>query len=100
MDFVDLVRGLGGQVAEAPACVPQQEEAHDLEDPLAGPGVGVADVAELFDKPAMRAGFLVYLPQRGLARVLAGPDVPLRQGTEAWFVARPPDCAAPPPAVQ
>src|SRR3954452_10257968 len=100
MDFVDLMRGLGRQVAEAPARVPEQEEADDLEDPLAGPGVGVADVAELFDKPAMRAGFLVYLSQRGLARVFAGPDVPLRQRPEAWFLARRPDCGEHPPAFQ
>src|SRR5205085_11796882 len=98
MDFVDLVRGLGRQVAEAPARVPEQEEADDLEDPLAGPGVGVANIAELFDKPAMRAGFLVYLPQRGLARVFAGPDVPLRQRPAARFLARRPDCGEHSPA--
>src|SRR5436305_5450442 len=100
MDFVDLVRGLGRQVAEAPARVAEQEEADDLEDPLAGPGVGVADVAELLDEPPAGARLLVHLAQRRLAWVFAGPDVPLRQRPEARFLAGGPDRSQHPTTLQ
>src|SRR6266480_443808 len=86
-NLVDLVGGPRRQVAEAPACVAQEEEADDLEDPLPGPGVRVADVTELLDEPPVRAGLLVHLAQSSLARIFAGRDVPLRQRPQAWFLA-------------
>src|SRR6476646_4072308 len=85
------MRGRRRQVPESPARVAEQEEADDLEDPLSCPGVGVADVAELLDKAAVRAGFLLHLSQSGLARLLAGAEVPLRQCPEARFLAGRPD---------
>src|SRR5262249_12708292 len=71
----------------------EQEEAHDLEDPLALPlvprrRVDVADVAELLDEPALDPGLLMHLPHRCLRRRLAGVDVALRQCPDARLAAR------------
>ena len=53
-------------LADAPAARPEEEEAHDLEDPLARSAfprgrVDVADVAELLDEPPLDAGLLAHL---------------------------------------
>src|SRR5262245_26283281 len=57
----------------------REEEAHDLEDPLAVPRVHVADVAQLLAETAWDAGLLESLPKGGLGRFLARIDEPLRQ---------------------
>src|SRR4051812_45538635 len=65
-DLLDLVPELLGQVAELSALVHEQEERHDLEDALALPVEPVADVAELAQRTALRAGLLVHLAERRL----------------------------------
>src|SRR5437868_8033373 len=86
--LVDLVCGLERQVAEAAAPVAEEEEADDLEDPLAPPRVHVLDVAELLDEPACRAGFLAHLPHDRVPGILAGVDVAFREGPETGLLPR------------
>ena len=75
--LVDLPPVLGRDVAEAPARVAEEEEAHDLEDPLALPHVDVADVAELLEQSALDPGLLRDLAHGGVGRALAVADDPL-----------------------
>jgi MFS family permease len=67
------------QVVDPPAPVAEEEEAHDLEHPLALPRVDVADVPELLHEPALDAGFLRHFADGRLRSALAPSDQPLRQ---------------------
>src|SRR5581483_5131753 len=72
----------------------QQEEAHDLEDPLSlvglpGRGVDVADVAELLDDATLDTGLLAHLSRGRVCRRLAGVDVSFRQRPDAFAAAWP-----------
>src|SRR5205814_8207113 len=67
------------QVAEPSADRTQQEERHDLEDPLAVPGVDVAHVAELRLDARLEACLLVDLARRSVRVALPRLDVALRQ---------------------
>src|SRR5262249_2555470 len=89
-----------GQVAERAARVAHEEERDDLEDPLAVPGVDVADVAELAERAAVRAGLLRHLAQGRRLAALAGVDVPLRQRPHRLALALGPDRGHHPAAVQ
>src|SRR5436190_18362958 len=75
----DLVRVLLLQIAEPARLVAEQEEADDLEDPLALPRVDVADVAEFADEFAAGPGLLLDLPHRRRLGLLPAPDPALRQ---------------------
>ena len=74
---------------------PQEEEAHDLEDPLAVAlprgRVRVADVAELLDDPPLDAGLLAHLAHGRVGRDLAGVDLALRQRPDALGLPLRPD---------
>src|ERR671930_1455804 len=98
--LVDLVRRLGGQVAESAAAVPEKEEADDLEDALAAPRVHVTDIAELLDEPSADARLLQHLAYGRLARVFAGANVPLWKRPEPRFLARRADGCEHPVAIQ
>src|SRR5262249_20631196 len=84
-------------LTDSPTTRPQQEEAHDLEDPLAlrflpGGCVDVAHVAELLDDPPLDAGLLPYLAHRRLGGRLAGVDPTLRERPDPVLPARADRC--------
>src|SRR3954470_5135668 len=87
----DFVSVLGRDLPEPPAAVAEEEEAHDLEDPLACPGVDVADVAQLLDGGRLDPCLLGDLAQRGELGALARRDEPLREGPRPFRLAGRPD---------
>src|SRR5919202_4247533 len=89
--LVYLVRRLRRELADPPARVAEQEEADDLENALSRPAVGVAHVAELLDEAPVCARLLQNLAHRGVARVFAWTDIPLRKRPEARLFPRRPD---------
>ena len=82
-----------------PPRVAEEVEAHDLEDPLAGPRVDVADVAELRHEPRLDARLLGDLAQGRLLRPLARVDEALRQRPDA-AVCVPPAGSPPAPSAR
>jgi len=70
---------LGRDVAEATGPVAEEEEADHLEDPFPGPGVDVADVAELLHRGCLDSGLLLHLAKRRELGPLAGADQALRE---------------------
>jgi hypothetical protein len=78
------VAKLLGDIAEPAALVADEEERNDLEDPFALPVEPVADVAELPQRPSVRARLLGDLAQRRLLTRLAAVDSALRQGPEPF----------------
>jgi hypothetical protein len=78
------VRVLGRDVAEPPATVAEEEEAHHFEDPLALPRVDVAHIAELRHETALDSGLLRHLAPRGLGRALPCPDEPFRERPDVF----------------
>src|SRR5439155_23611631 len=84
------VRMLRRDVPEPPGPVAEQEEADDLEDALARPGVDIADVPELLDGRGLDAGLLADLAQRRQLGTLTRPDQAFREGPGALgFPGRP-----------
>src|SRR5207253_4745219 len=80
-------------VAEPAGAVAEQEEADDLEDPLAGPRVHVADVAELLDRRRLDARLLGHLAKRGQLRALPRSDQALRQRPDPLRLSCGADCS-------
>src|SRR5206468_4259106 len=78
----DLEGELGRQVAEPPAPVAKQVEAHDLEDALAAARVDVADVAELAEARRLDPRLLRDLTERRLLRLLPCAYQALRERPE------------------
>jgi hypothetical protein len=92
-------------VAEAPAGVPEEVEAHDLEDPVAAPWipglrVDVAHVAEFAHEPRAYAGLFRDLALGRLLGLLAGADVALGQGPHALGPPARPDRGEEPPSAE
>src|SRR5918999_2456529 len=88
------------ELADPPAAIPQEVEAHDLEDALACPRVDVAHVAELPDERTVGARFLRHFARSCFFRPLALVDQPLRQRPEALGLSRGSDRREPPPPAQ
>src|SRR5204863_4749379 len=63
--------------------VPEEEEADDLEDSLAGPRVDVADIAELLDELGLDACLLTDLAECGLLGLLTEADQPFGKRPDA-----------------
>src|SRR5206468_7638502 len=70
-----------------PPRVPQQVEADDFEDPLAGPRVDVADVAELLVEPRLHTRLLGGLAECRLLGLLARADDALRKRPDPRLLA-------------
>ena len=88
-------------VVDAPSAVAEEVEAHDLEHALAARArVDVLHVAELADRGALEPGFLRHLAHRRRLGRLAGPDVALRQGPRAFWLASGANRRQPPAAAQ
>src|SRR5207253_4552772 len=86
--LVDLVAVLRREVAQPAALVADEEERDDLEDPLAVPVEPVADVAELPERAAVRAGLLGHLAEGRLLAALTVVDPALRERPGSWLLPR------------
>ena len=69
----------GGMVADSPAEGSHQEERDDLEDPLAFPGVDVADASERRGDRGVHTRLLVGLAHGGRCGLLTRVDEPFRE---------------------
>src|SRR5439155_10323987 len=87
----NLVRGRGRQVAEPTARVPQEVEADDLEDSLAGPGVDVTDVAELADESCLDTRLFRHLAECRLLGLLPRADDALGERPDPGLLPTRPD---------
>src|SRR3954470_7269753 len=79
LDLGHLVPELLREVAEATALVADEEERHDLEDPLAVPVEPVLDVAQLPKRASACARLLLDLAQRRRLGRVAAVDSALRK---------------------
>src|SRR4051812_26086203 len=85
------MRVLGRDVAQPAARVMEEEEADDLEDPLAAPRVDVADVPELLDRRRLDPRLFGNLPKGRRLSGLARADQALRKRPDPFRLAARPD---------